>query len=136
MEKGKLTASTKRYRNSGWAGKHLPRKSKKAPTPTPAMVVAVERSSAWMEQKEPKRDFGKIIISIGRKMYEGGYVTANDGNITMRVGDDEVWATPTGVSKGDLSDDKLLRVRISTGEILEGTWNPTTELLTMPSALA
>ena len=67
MEKGKLTASTKRYRNSGWAGKHLPRKSKKAPTPTPAMVVAVERSSAWMEQKEPKRDFGKIIISIGRK---------------------------------------------------------------------
>lgn len=74
------------------------------------------------------REAKALIIDVGRKMHEGGFVTANDGNITVRVGDDEVWATPTGVNKGDLTEDKLLRVRISDGAVLEGTWKPTSEL--------
>ncbi|MEG1515604.1 MAG: class II aldolase/adducin family protein [Clostridia bacterium] len=69
----------------------------------------------------------ELIISIGRKMYEGGFVSANDGNITIRVDDDAVWATPTGVSKGDLSEDKLIKLNMK-GEVLEGTWKPTSEL--------
>ena len=69
-----------------------------------------------------------LIIDIGRKMHESGMVSANDGNITVRVGDDEVWATPTGVNKGDLTNDKLIRVRISDSKVLEGTWKPTSEL--------
>jgi len=70
----------------------------------------------------------ELIIDIGRKMHEGRFVTANDGNITIRVGDDEVWATPTGVNKGDLTAEKLLRVRISDSAVLEGAWKPTSEL--------
>ena len=70
----------------------------------------------------------KLIIDIGRKMHETRMVTANDGNITVRVGDDEIWATPTGVNKGDLTEDMLIRVRISDSKILEGTWKPTSEL--------
>ena len=69
-----------------------------------------------------------LIIDIGRKMHEGRFVSANDGNITVRCGDDEVWATPTGVNKGDLTEDKLIRVRISDSKVLEGTWKPTSEL--------
>ena len=44
----------------------------------------------------------EMICEIGRKMYERGFVSANDGNITLRVGEREVIATPTGVSKGSL----------------------------------
>lgn len=69
-----------------------------------------------------------LIIDIGKKMHEERFVSANDGNITVRVGDDEVWATPTGVNKGDLTPDKLIRVRISDSKVLEGTWKPTSEL--------
>jgi L-fuculose-phosphate aldolase len=69
----------------------------------------------------------QLIISIGRKMYEGGFVSANDGNITIRVGDRTVWATPTGVNKGDLTEDMLLKIDFS-GEVLEGTWKPTSEI--------
>ena len=69
-----------------------------------------------------------MIIEIGKKMYNGGFVSANDGNITIRVGDDTVWATPTGVSKGDLSEDKLIKINMQ-GEVLEGTWKPTSELV-------
>lgn len=75
-------------------------------------------------EKEAK----EIIIAIGKKMSEARFVTANDGNITIRVDDDAVWATPTGVNKGDLTEDKLIKVKISDGSVLEGTWKPTSEL--------
>lgn len=70
----------------------------------------------------------ELILSIGRKMVQGGYVTANDGNITIRVEKDAVWATPTGVNKGDMTEDMLIKIEISSGKVLEGTWKPTSEL--------
>lgn len=69
-----------------------------------------------------------LIIDIGRRMSAARFVTANDGNLTERVSDDEVWATPTGVNKGELTREMLLKVRISDGKILEGTWKPTSEI--------
>ena len=51
----------------------------------------------------------ELICSIGRKMYERQFVSANDGNITVRVGELEVIATPTGVSKGDLRPEMLIK---------------------------
>lgn len=68
------------------------------------------------------------IVDIGKKMAAARFVTANDGNITVRVGKDLMWATPTGINKGDLSEDKLIKLRISDGQVLEGTWKPTSEL--------
>ena len=41
----------------------------------------------------------QMILEVGRRMYQGGFVAANDGNISCKVGDNEIWATPTGVSK-------------------------------------
>ena len=78
----------------------------------------------YLTDKEAK----ELIIDIGRKMVQSSFVTANDGNITVRVGENAVWATPTGVNKGDLTEDKLIKAAIDTGEVLEGTWKPTTEM--------
>ena len=69
-----------------------------------------------------------LILDIGRKMSIARFVAANDGNITIRVSDEAVWVTPTGVNKGDLTADKLLKVRIPDSHILEGTWKPTSEI--------
>ena len=68
------------------------------------------------------------ILEIGRRMSASRFVTANDGNITERCDADAVWATPTGVNKGEMTEDMLIKVRISDGAILEGTWKPTSEL--------
>ncbi len=68
----------------------------------------------------------QTICAIGHKMYSRGFVSANDGNITVRVGDNAIWATPTGVSKGDLTPDMLILVDLQ-GNVLEGTWEPTSE---------
>lgn len=74
-----------------------------------------------------KNEAMQLVCDIGRKMYQRGFVSANDGNITIRISDTTVVATPTGVSKGDLTPDKLLVCDFD-GNVLEGTWKPTSEL--------
>jgi L-fuculose-phosphate aldolase len=69
-----------------------------------------------------------MICDIGRRMYDKGFVAANDGNITMRVGDDEVWVTPAGVSKSLLAPGMLQKTDMS-GKVLAGSGTPTSELL-------
>ena len=39
-----------------------------------------------------------LICRIGRLLYDRGYVAANDGNISVRVGEHLVM-TPSGVSR-------------------------------------
>lgn len=47
------------------------------------------------------------ICEVGRRIYQRGYVAANDGNISVRIAEDRVLCTPTGVSKGFISEDML-----------------------------
>lgn len=69
----------------------------------------------------------KEICEIGKRIYNKGFVAANDGNITVKVKDNEFWATPTGVSKGYMTPDMLIKVNAE-GKVLEGTWKPSSEL--------
>jgi len=43
------------------------------------------------------------IVRICRLMWEKGFVAASDGNVSVRLGDDRLLTTPSGVSKGFLS---------------------------------
>ena len=47
------------------------------------------------------------ICEMGRRIYQRGFVAANDGNLSARIGDDRVLCTPTGVSKGFLTEEML-----------------------------
>lgn len=57
------------------------------------------------------------IIKVGKQLEQHEYVVANDGNLSVRVGPDEVLATPTGVSKGDMAEEMLSVLNLS-GEII------------------
>ena len=46
-----------------------------------------------------------LILDVGRRLYHSGFVASNDGNITCKVGDNAIWATPTGVSKGFMTEE-------------------------------
>ncbi len=50
------------------------------------------------------------IVAIGRRMWEKGFLAAADGNISVRMGPDRLLITPSGLSKGFLSPDQLLRI--------------------------
>ena len=77
----------------------------------------------YPEEAQAKRD----ILEVGRRMYSGGFVAANDGNISARVGENVVWATPTNVSKGFMSEDMLVKLDLD-GNVLEGTYKPSSEV--------
>lgn len=72
-------------------------------------------------------DAQKAIIDIGQRMYQRGFVAANDGNISCRVAPDAIWATPTGVSKGFMNPDMLIKVNMQ-GQVLAGKAKPSSEL--------
>lgn len=73
--------------------------------------------------KEAKNE----IIRIGHKLCEHGYVVSNDGNITVKVSKNEIWCTPTGVSKGDMTPEMMTKLDLD-GNILEGTQLPSSEV--------
>ena len=41
----------------------------------------------------------ELICEVGRRIYNRGFVAANDGNISIRIAPDTIIATPTFVSK-------------------------------------
>jgi L-fuculose-phosphate aldolase len=48
------------------------------------------------------------IVQVGRLVFEKGWVASNDGNITIRLDEHRILATPTGVSKGMMCPDDLI----------------------------
>ena len=79
----------------------------------------IEMKSAFEIKKE--------ICEVGHKLYAKGFVAANDGNISVKVSDNEFYCTPTGVSKGDLTPDMIIRID-GNGNKLEGKLNPSSEI--------
>jgi len=69
------------------------------------------------------------ICDVGRNLFLKDFIAANDGNISARLSEHEVLATPTGVSKGYLEPHMLVKVNLE-GEILEAQdgYRPSTEV--------
>jgi L-fuculose-phosphate aldolase len=67
------------------------------------------------------------ILEIGRRMYAKNFVAANDGNISCRVAPDIIWITPTGVSKGFMSADSLIKMRLDGAILRSGPLKPSSE---------
>jgi len=81
-----------------------------------------------MSENSIRRD----IIECCRRIYQKGYVAANDGNLSVRVAPDRIICTPRGRNKGSLGVDDLVEID-SHGHVLEGNSQPSTE---MPMHLA
>ena len=71
----------------------------------------------------------KQICEIGKRIYDRGMVAANDGNISVKISDNEFLCTPTGVSKGFMTPDYICRVD-KEGKVLEanGNFKPSSEI--------
>ncbi|MFC1849613.1 class II aldolase/adducin family protein [candidate division CSSED10-310 bacterium] len=68
-----------------------------------------------------------LFVELGRRLYQRGFVAANDGNISVRLSPDWILATPTGVSKGFMSVDQMVLVNLVNGE-WKGILKPSTEI--------
>lgn len=70
----------------------------------------------------------QAILDVGHRMYIKNFVAANDGNISCRVGDDVIWTTPTGVSKGYMTEGMLVKMRLDGAIISMGELFPSSEV--------
>jgi L-fuculose-phosphate aldolase len=68
------------------------------------------------------------ICDIGRRIYNKGFAAGNDGNISHRIGPNEVLCTPTMVSKGFLKPEDLCTCDME-GKQLSGRRKRTSEVL-------
>ena len=68
----------------------------------------------------------EAVCRVGKLLYDRGYVAANDGNISVRVGEGRLLITPSGVSKGRMTPDMLL-VTDMDGTVIEGDRHPSSE---------
>lgn len=55
----------------------------------------------------PTWQLKKEICEIGRNIWLRGFCAGNEGNHSVRIGDDRVLCTPTGVSKGELKPEDI-----------------------------
>ena len=67
------------------------------------------------------------IVRVGRLMFDKGWIAANDGNITVRLDNGHLLATPRGVSKGMLKPEDLVVVDMA-GNKVSGPLEVTTEI--------
>lgn len=56
------------------------------------------------------REISLFIVEVGRRLHSRGWLAAADGNISVRLDDDEILMTPTGVHKGFLKETDLCRL--------------------------
>jgi L-fuculose-phosphate aldolase len=49
----------------------------------------------------------ELIVEVGRLMYERSYVVSSDGNVSVRLDDGRIVATPTMICKGRMTEDAL-----------------------------
>lgn len=52
----------------------------------------------------------RLMCELGRRLWRCGWVAANDGNFSRRLGEGLFLVTPAGVSKGALSEEMLVVV--------------------------
>lgn len=69
------------------------------------------------------------ICEIGRRLWARDMVDGNGGNISYRIGPNEVICTPTLVSKGFMKPEMMCMVDLE-GNQLAGTWKRTSEITT------
>jgi L-fuculose-phosphate aldolase len=67
------------------------------------------------------------ICDIGRRIYNKGFAAGNDGNISYRLGENEVLCTPTMICKGFINPDDLCTVDME-GNQLSGWRKRTSEV--------
>src|SRR5262245_44701532 len=73
------------------------------------------------------QQFRDEIVRIGRIMYQKDWIAACDGNITARLPDGQILATPAGVCKGMLDGQDLILCDLD-GKKIAGDRSPTSEM--------
>jgi L-fuculose-phosphate aldolase len=78
---------------------------------------------------QTEHEIKQQIVEIGKRIWTKGYVASNDGNITVKLNDDELLTTPTGVSKGFMTEEMIIKCD-NKGNVISGDnrYRPSSEV--------
>jgi L-fuculose-phosphate aldolase len=74
-----------------------------------------------------EREHRLDMVEVGRMMYEMNLVVATDGNISIRMDEDRILMTPSGVSKGHMKPGEMI-VTDRKGVKISGEKDPSSEI--------
>jgi len=74
-----------------------------------------------------RADIARSITLICHKLYDRGFVTATDGNVSARLESGNILVTPTSLNKGQVGEDDLVEVN-NAGSPVTLSRKPSTEL--------
>jgi L-fuculose-phosphate aldolase len=74
-----------------------------------------------------ERQHRREIARFGKMLYDRGYVAATDGNLSVRLDEERILATPTSMSKGFLRPSDMVIVDYQ-GRLLVGRHNVSSEI--------
>ncbi len=76
-----------------------------------------------------EQELREQICDICHRMWQLGWVAANDGNVSAKLDEETLLATPTGISKSFITPEKLVKIN-RRGELLEGLdgYRPSSEI--------
>lgn len=83
---------------------------------------ASETPASWPDEQQAKEH----ICDIGRRIWQRGLCSGNEGNHSVRIGPDRILCTPTGLSKGILKPNDICTLDLS-GRQIAGTLKATSE---------
>jgi L-fuculose-phosphate aldolase len=70
-----------------------------------------------------------LLIEIGKRLWTRGFVAANDGNLSVRINNKEIMVTASGLSKGFLTQEMILKVNMD-GDVISkhSDYHPSSEV--------
>jgi L-fuculose-phosphate aldolase len=86
-------------------------------------AFSIRGSTVAMSAYEVRQE----IVRLGKLLYEKGFIAASDGNISVRMDDRHVLATPTCMCKGMMSTEDLVTIDMQ-GRRLEGFREASSEI--------
>lgn len=74
-------------------------------------------------------DIREQMCDVCHKMWQLGWVAANDGNVSVKLEDGTFLATPTGISKSFITPEKIVRID-GEGNVIDGLegYRPSSEI--------
>jgi L-fuculose-phosphate aldolase len=74
-----------------------------------------------------EQSFRREIVTLGQRLYLKGFIAGPDGNISVRLDENRILCTPSGVSKGFMSPEDLVIVDLE-GRLVSGNKKPSSEI--------
>ena len=74
-----------------------------------------------------REEIAYAMVEVCHRLYDKGFVTANDGNISVRITGGTYFASCTSINKGSVTEQHIVEVD-EAGKLVRGDFQPSTEL--------